>query len=129
MRSLIKRSVLTAEQAIHAKRHRDPQGAECLTCLKLVDREGICDGQSLNFGANVQPREYVDFIIECHGRSEAVRVEMGSREWVIGDAMSKFRRVGYFDPYQFEGVKVSGAADVSRELEEPERKPLVVVPG
>lgn len=168
MLSRIRRSTLSEDLAIHASYTPDPRGANCMTCLKLVDKETIDPGQQLNFperekvpeweaywdkcdayrargmeytgrpptapfpklvGGDVQGQDFLVLVLECHGASEEVRIEMGSREWQVQDAARKVKRMGYFRPDTFSGVQLHGVANTVREDEDPERKPLVVVPG
>ena len=128
MLSRIRRDYVSIDEAVQAKNHISPQGHGCLTCLKLLDREGLCEGQSLNFDSPVQPRTWVEFYGEHHGISEIVRIDMGSQEWTVGDACARFAKMGLFDPLGHNAANLAGTTSLANEYDEPEKKPLVVVP-
>lgn len=129
MRSALRRTILTPHMASVANRHREPRGAECMTCLKLVDYEEIPSDQQLNFFASNQPSNLFRCRLRCHGADELFTIDMGSREWTVKDALSLFRRVGYFDPHQHDQAALVGKSDISREDAEPEPTKLVSVGG
>lgn len=117
--SLIK-SRIGLEQYIAAPHVGNAAGAICMTCGRLVDYEGLVEGYP---GESLTAK----VLVKHHGAEELRTFDMGSRNWDERDLKSMMTRTNWFDPTAHEGLGMGQRVAVDLE-DEPERKPLVVVP-
>lgn len=118
MRSSLIRSALSLDRQISAPVTRKPQGASCLTCLKLVEQEEIVEGVDCDKdGRLIGLRPVVKVLVRCHGAEELRTFDMGSKEW-DGDDLKRFMQSAeWFDPTQHNDAPVGKPGDLSREYE------------
>jgi len=119
MRSSLKRTLLTLDDAVTAPVTRSSRGASCLTCLKLVDREELVEGR---------PGETptCKVLVRCHGSEELRTFDMGSIEWDGRDLSMMMARAEWFDPHSDGTAPLGKHSDLRREDAEPEATKIIV---
>ncbi len=110
MRASLIRSALTLDRQIAAPVTSKPQGATCLTCLRLVDYEELVEGY---------PGETptCKVLVRCHGAEELRTFDMGSTNWDGRDLKRFMQSAEWFDPTQHNEAPVGKPADISQEYE------------
>jgi hypothetical protein len=116
VRAGLKRSLLTLDRQVSAPVTSKPQGATCLTCLRLVEQEEIVDGLEFAEGAWSR-KEFCKVLVRCHGAEELRTFDMGSTNWDGADLKRFMQSAEWFDPTSHNEAPVGKPADLSQEYE------------
>ncbi len=106
---------------VYAPTVQAPRGAVCMTCGRLVDYEGIVEGEAADIERGRPASSHrARYLVRHHGAEEARWFDMGSTNWDYADVAQMARRTNWFDPTREAGLGLGQRIDDPGEHDDKE---------